>query len=142
MIYSYLIGVQSKIVENSMRTLLLLITCLGLSLYQIEKFTVEKSDLFLDRVSSKNFNYHYDYLHFSADAQQMRMHDDTAESLQILRLDSVYTSSKAVYKTQDGKYIGVVLLDSSIYMTKSTKSILTMNFDVLYFFGVQEKLLL
>ena len=142
MIYSYLIGVQSKIVENSMRTLLLLITCLGLSLYQIEKFTVEKSDLFLDRVSSKNFNYHYEYLHFSADSHQIRMHGNTTESLQVLTLDSVYTSSKAVYKTQTGKYIGFVLVDSSIYMTKSTDSIMTIDFDTIYFFGVQEKLLL
>ena len=124
-----------------MRTLLLLMICLTLSLFQIESFTVKKKNLFVDRISSQNYNYHYDYLHFSADGQQMRMHDDTVESLLVLTLDSVYTSSKAVYKTLDGKYIGIVLLDSSIYMTKSANSIVTMDFDVIYFFGVQEKLL-
>ena len=124
-----------------MRTLLLLMICLTLSLFQIESFTVKKKNLFVDRISSQNYNYHYDYLHFSADGQQMRMHDDTVESLLVLTLDSVYTSSKAVYKTLDGKYIGIVLLDSSIYMTKSANSIVAMDFDVIYFFGVQEKLL-
>ena len=125
-----------------MRALLLLIVCLVLSWQQINFFIYKKENLFLDRVASKNYNYQHDYLHFSADSKQMRMHNDTAKSLQKLRLDSVYSSSKAVYKTQDGKYIGVVLLDSSIYITKISDSILTMNFDVLYFFGVQEKLLL
>ena len=125
-----------------MRTLLLLIICLALSLFQIENFTLRKNNLFLDRISSQNFNYQYDYLHFSEDGRHMRMHDNIVESLQILILDSVYTSSKAVYKTQDGKYVGVVLLDSSIYMTKSTDSIINMDFNILYFYGVQEKFLL
>jgi len=125
-----------------MKALLLLIICLALSLFQIETFTIRKKNLFIDRVSSQNFNYHYNYLHFSADGQQIRMHNDTAESLQKLTLDSIYSSSKAVYKIQDGRYVGVVLLDSSIYMTQSTNSIININFDIIYFFGVQEKLLL
>ena len=125
-----------------MRALLLITMCLALSLHQINNFMDKKENLFLDRVASKNYNYHYDYLHFSADAQQMRMHNDTKESLQILKLDSVYSSSKAVYKTQDRRYVGMVLLDTSIYMTESTDSIMTIDFDVLYFYGVQEKLLL
>lgn len=125
-----------------MKTLLLLIICLALSLFQIEHFVTKRSNLFLDRVSSQTFNYQYNYLYFSVDGQQMKIYNDKPESLQVLMLDSIYSSSKAVYKTPDGKYMGIVLLDSSIYMTKSTDSILTMNFNVLYFLGVQEKRLI
>ena len=117
-------------------------TCLALSLFQIENFITEKRNLFIDRVSSQNYYYKHDYLHFSEDGRQIRMHDDRAESLQILTLDSIYSSSKAVYRTQAGKYIGIVLLDSSVYMTKSTNSIMTIDFNIIYFLGVQEKLLL
>ena len=125
-----------------MKTLILLMTCLALSLFQIENFITEKRNLFIDRVSSQNYYYKHDYLHFSEDGRQIRMHDDRAESLQILTLDSIYSSSKAVYRTQAGKYIGIVLLDSSVYMTKSTNSIMTIDFNIIYFLGVQEKLLL
>ena len=125
-----------------MRVLLLLMICLALSLYQTESFTIKKRNLFVDRISSQNFNYQHDYLHFSEDGQQMRMHDNTDESLKILTLDSVYTSSKAVYKTIEGRYVGVVLLDKSIYMTQSSDSIMTTDFKILYFFGVQENYLL
>lgn len=121
-----------------MKIFTLLVTCLMLSLLQIHKFTIEKSDLFFNRVSNQNFNYRYNYLNFSNDGRQLQIYNDHTDLSLVLILDSVYTSSKAVYKTLDGNFLGIVLIDSSIYVTKIVNTIININFENIYFIGIQE----
>ncbi|MDK2818840.1 MAG: hypothetical protein KFW21_05270 [Spirochaetota bacterium] len=125
-----------------MKIFTLLVTCLILSLLQVHKFTVNKSNLFSNRVSNQNFNYKYNYLHFSNNGRRLQIYNDHTDSSLVLILDSVYTSSKAVYKTLDGNFLGIVLIDSSIYVTKIVNTMININFENIYFIGIQEKFFL
>ncbi|MGL4676686.1 MAG: hypothetical protein ACRCWI_03360 [Brevinema sp.] len=124
-----------------MKLYLLLASCLFFSLHKINSFVVDKNNTFLDKVHLQQFGYQNTRLLFMANGNITFITQDKlskSPTTTEFHLRSIYTPSKAVY-TCNSNYIGIVIIDSSLYTTQMETNILDLDFNKLNLKGIREK---
>ncbi len=118
-----------------MKILIVLFVCYIVSHFQFDSTVKQQEALFLDKVADASFGGKNKYIKFKHGGGILLINDK--EISKNLRIHSVYTSSKAVYKASDA-YLGIVLIDSSIYITSWEDNVMDINFEELHFFARKE----
>ncbi|MGL5955874.1 MAG: hypothetical protein ACRC0X_04630 [Brevinema sp.] len=124
-----------------MKLFLLLASCLFLSLHQVNNFNVRRNNTFLDKVVLQYFSYQNTYIQFIKNGNTIIVKQDFLPlnaTIKEFELHAIYTPSKAVY-TLDNYYVGVVIIDSSLYTTNMETNILALDFSKLTLKGIKEK---
>lgn len=106
----------------------------------MDRFSLHKSSLFLDRVRNQNFSFAESDISFNKVGKIMKIEDVQHGYVSEFHLKSIYTSSKAVYWTS-GYYVGIVIVDSSLYITPISETIMDINFNKLTLLGIKERYL-
>ncbi len=121
-----------------MKILIVLFICYAASHFQFESAVKQQEALFLDRVSDANFGGKNKYIKFKHSGNLLMISDSVSGISRNLRMHSVYTTSTAIYEAGDKNYLGVVILDSSIYITEWKENVMDINFEELSFFARRE----
>ncbi len=92
-----------------MKIFALLLACYVMTYTHLNNVSKKQDDLFLVKVSEQGFKDSKKYMKFTHNGNLLVLRDGDTQQLS---LHSIYTSSKAVYKSSGKKYLGVVLVDS------------------------------
>lgn len=123
-----------------MRILAFLVICFYVSFQQISSFSEQKQKLFLDRISHRDYYLKNQKVNILNNGKifLITTKQYSQQTNQTYYLYATYTSSKAIYTNNQHKFIGIVIIDKSLYRTSPKKSIFDVDFGDLSVFGFQK----